>query len=266
VFVFQSDGSVNAPGWVADILCIECGTTPPCLGVTPKCDFPDNCDIACSLDTLNSPSSCPAALSSKQSFCLDNTGATAAMPYISQVACMDTTDMPNPAADVWYSFVAGTFNQLNFEIESELTAASIALYQGDICDMLTPLGCNNSETGSVDLFLTGIQPGDTYYLQVSGADENDTGRINLEIETSTDCDTPFENNLTCTDTIFYDTGGAENDYTNGLLTQTTICPDPDSTNQCVFLNFTQFQLENGFDFMSIYDGEIAADSLLIGIF
>ena len=263
--VFQADASVNAPGWAADILCIECGITPPCLGVTPQCDLPDNCDIACSLDTLNSPSLCPAALPAQQYFCLDNTNAMPSMPYISQVACMDSTDMPNPAADVWYSFTAGYFNQINFEIESELTAASIALYEGDICGTLTPVGCNNSETGNVDLFLTGIGPDVLYYLQISGADENDTGQINLAIETSTDCDTPFQNYLTCADTVFYDLGGAQNDYTNGLLTQTTICPDSGSTNQCVFLNFTQFQLENGFDFMSIYDGAEVADSLLIDV-
>ncbi len=263
--VFDSDGSVTDPGWVAEIVCLPCGTPPPCAGITPSCDLPDACDIACDLGTLDSPTPCPFTAPVTQSFCLDNTGATPAMPYIAQTDCMDGNDMPNPAADVWYSFQASS-NELTISITSFLNAASVALYQaGTSCETLLPLACNNSTDGGVSLFVEGIQPGDTYFLQISGEDANDTGEINLDITTSTNCDVPIIFMLECDDGVFTDSGGENDDYQNGENIQTTICPQPDSTGQCVLLNFLSFEIENGFDDLFIYDGE-NTNAPLIGEF
>jgi len=259
--VFQSDGSVTDPGWVAEILCVECGIIPPCLGFTPECDLPNNCEIACSLDTLNSPTPCPSTDPASQSFCFTNVDATASMPYIAQTDCSIGDTMATPAADVWYSFVASS-NQLNITVQSQLTNVNVGLYQGDVCDILTPIDCFSSENGSAVLFAAGIQLGGTYHLQISGGDENDTGEINVEIESSTDCSVPIQAQLTCADSLFTDTGGIADDYSSGELIVTTICPEPDDTT-CVLLNFTAFQLENGFDDLFIYDGE-NTDASLIG--
>ncbi len=253
--VFDSDGSVTDPGWVADITCLPCGTPPPCVGVTPTCDLPDACDIACDLGTLDSPTPCPFTTPVTQSFCLDNTGAMPTMPYIAQADCMDGNDMPDGAADIWYSFQASS-NELNINITSFLSAASVALYQSETsCETLIPVVCNNSTDGGVSLFAEGIQPGDTYFLQISGADANDMGEINLDITTSTNCDVPIIFMLDCGDGVFTDSGGENDDYQNGENIQTTICPQPDSVGQCVLLNFLSFEIENGFDDLFIYDGE-----------
>jgi len=139
--------------------------------------------------------------------------------------------MPNPAADIWYSFEAAS-NQVTVSVTSFLNAASVALYAG-MCDTLTPLACNNSTNGAVSLFVTDIQFGDTYYLQISGEDENDVGKINLDIESSTDCSVPIIYMLDCADTTFYDSGGADNNYSSGENAVTVICPQPDSAGQCV---------------------------------
>lgn len=258
--VFQSDGSVTSSGWVAEILCVECGTIPPCLGFTPECDLPNNCEIACSLDTLNSPTPCPSTNPASQSFCFTNVDATASMPYITQTDCSIGDTMATPAADVWYSFVASS-NQLNITVQSQLTNVNVGLYQGDVCDMLTPIDCFSSENGNAVLFAAGIQIGGTYHLQISGGDENDTGEINVEIESSTDCSVPIQAQLTCADSLFTDTGGIADDYSSGELIVTTICPEPDDTT-CVLLNFIAFQLENGFDDLFIYDGENTDASLI----
>jgi len=251
--VFDSDGSVTGPGWMAEITCLPCGTPPPCIGETLTCDLPNACDIACDLGTLDSPSPCPNSASVTQTFCLDNTGATAPTPYITQADCMEGNDLPNPAADIWYSFEASS-NEIGISMTSFLNAVSVALYEGTTCNALTPLGCNNSTNGAVSLFVTGIQPGDTYYLQISGEDENDTGEINLDIESSTDCSIPIVYMLDCNDDTFYDSGGENGNYSSGENTMTVICPQPDSAGQCVLLNFTQFEIENGFDDLFIYDG------------
>ena len=57
--------------------------------------------------------------------------------------------------------------------------------------------------------------------------------------------------LTCGDT-FYDAGGPNGNYANNTYEITTICPDV--AGQQVTLTFTAFDLEQGFDFMSVYDG------------
>ncbi len=261
--VFTSDGSVTNPGWAAGIVCAPCGAPPPCLGTTPTCPLPDACDIACDLGTMPSPSPCPGAIPATQTFCVDNIGASPAMPFITQATCLDGNDMPNPAADVWYSFTASS-NEVTIDILSFLNAASVALYEGSNCGALTPLVCDNSTNGGVSIFATGIQPGDTYYIQISGEDANDQGEITMDITTSTDCYVPIIFNLSCPDT-FYDSGGPAGDYSNGENTLTQICPDPDSVNQCVVLNFTSFDVENNFEQLTIYDGP-DQNSPIIGIY
>lgn len=185
--VFTSDGSVTDPGWVADIFCAECGSIPPCIGTTPACTvLPDACPDACDLGILTAPTPCPFSTPASQTFCIDNIGATAENPYSSQAGCDDGNNMPDPAADVWYSFTASS-NQLTFDLQTELNAASIGVYEGT-CAGLQPLGCNNSTNGNVNLFVAGISPGVTYYIQISGEDVNDQGDINMTIESSNNCD------------------------------------------------------------------------------
>ncbi len=185
--VFTSDGSVTDPGWSADIFCAECGSIPPCIGNTPTCNvLPDACPTACDLGTLIAPTPCPFSTPVSEVFCIDNVGATAEMPYNAQAGCDDGNNMPNPSADVWYSFTASS-NQLDFDLQTELNAASIGVYEGT-CAGLQPLGCNNSTNGNVDLFVAGILPGATYYIQISGEDENDQGAISMTIESSNNCD------------------------------------------------------------------------------
>lgn len=63
---------------------------------------------------------------------------------------------------------------------------------------------------------------------------------------------------TCSGT-FFDTGGAGGNYTNDQNITTTFCSN---AGNCIAVNFTQFQIENGWDFLSVYDGPSTASNLL----
>ncbi|MFN8155479.1 MAG: gliding motility-associated C-terminal domain-containing protein [Bacteroidia bacterium] len=62
---------------------------------------------------------------------------------------------------------------------------------------------------------------------------------------------------------FYDSGGGAGNYANSENSTMTICSGV--AGQCVRLVFTSFDLETGFDFLSIYDGPTTG-SPLIGTF
>lgn len=65
--------------------------------------------------------------------------------------------------------------------------------------------------------------------------------------------------------IFYDTGGAENNYSSNEENTITICPDTDG--QVIQLDFTSFQTQTNVDIMTIYDSNNADDpSLSLGSF
>ena len=68
---------------------------------------------------------------------------------------------------------------------------------------------------------------------------------------------PNSTNNTCTGT-FRDQGGTGN-YANSLDRTTTFCSN---AGNCVSVNFTSFSIENGWDFLSIYDGPTTASTLI----
>ncbi|MBT8260967.1 MAG: CUB domain-containing protein, partial [Bacteroidia bacterium] len=70
---------------------------------------------------------------------------------------------------------------------------------------------------------------------------------------------------TCTGN-FYDSGGAGANYTNGETITYTICPNNSSASEVIQVNFTAFSTQGGgADFLTIYDGDSTAGSLL-GVF
>jgi len=65
--------------------------------------------------------------------------------------------------------------------------------------------------------------------------------------------------LNC-DEMFYDTGGANSNYSNNENYTVTYCPD--SADEIVSVLFTSFEIENIFDILKIYDGNTTSN--LIG--
>lgn len=61
-------------------------------------------------------------------------------------------------------------------------------------------------------------------------------------------------------TTVYDPGGASGNYANNANYTVTYCPD--DPGEVVSLNFTQFNTENGFDFVTIYNGPNTASPVI----
>lgn len=68
----------------------------------------------------------------------------------------------------------------------------------------------------------------------------------------------------CAGNHFYDTGGATGVYNNNANVTTVICPDTPGDQITVIFN--TFNLESGFDYLKIYDGNSATGTTLLGNF
>jgi len=97
----------------------------------------------------------------------------------------------NQVNDVWYSFVAPANGfGVNIHISGgTLATPSVALYQyTGSCDSLQELACSTGINDTVSLIASsGIIPGQTYYIQVSGNDATTMGTYNLAIYAFQDC-------------------------------------------------------------------------------
>lgn len=69
--------------------------------------------------------------------------------------------------------------------------------------------------------------------------------------------------ITTCGALFYDTGGPGGNYGNNQNITTTFCPD--GPDQCIQVSFTSFSIENGWDYLYIYDGPNTG-SPIIGVF
>lgn len=141
----------------------------------------DNCGSAINLGTMPAPSPCPVGTGTMFTYNGDNFGATAENPY-SSLVCMDA-----PAADVWFTFVASG-NEMILDFTSGFDDANIGIYYDGACGNLTGLFCESSTNGNISTTLQPFTPGDTYYMQISGIDENDFSNFTLNMTMYMNCD------------------------------------------------------------------------------
>ena len=149
----------------------------------------DECAGAISLGTLPTPGACISGLQNGTPVTLNNqstVGATAASPYIYQTGCQGGGNMTTFALDTWYSFTAtGTTANINV---SGFPNANVALYAGT-CGNLLGRGCTILPNGgSGTLVVTQIQPGETYYIQISGNNTSTTDNsFTIAVDNDIDC-------------------------------------------------------------------------------
>ena len=149
----------------------------------------DECAGATSLGTLPTPGACISGLQNGAPVTLNNqstVGATAASPYIYQTGCQGGGNMTTFALDTWYSFTAtGTTANINV---SGFPNANVALYAGT-CGNLLGRGCTILPNGgSGTLVVTQIQPGETYYIQISGNSTSATDNsFTIAVDNDIDC-------------------------------------------------------------------------------
>ncbi|PWI31177.1 hypothetical protein DI383_00445 [Flavobacteriaceae bacterium LYZ1037] len=158
--------------------------------------------------------------------------------------------------DGWFSFTTGT-STTNITINCVGNRRiSIALYSG-VCTGLTEEYCaqDTVTAGEPSLVNIAVTPSTTYYLRIMRSNNAGTNST-----TGTIC--VYDSTVSCagTTTNFYDTGGPGNNYSNNELETWTFYPDGGP----VTATFTAFNLENGWDFLYVYDGPNAGSPQVAG--
>lgn len=180
---FTSNGSVNKPGWVAQLSCIPmpASSCPTCSGPAPANDA---CSGAINLGALPLPAACPSGVGTVQTTNGTNVCAVAEVPYSSLNGCQPSGNQSSPSADVWYRFNI-TYPTLNVTITG-LTNPNIALYSGNNCNNMIPRGCAIGSGGILSTSFGGLGAGQ-YYLQVSGGNAADQCNFVLNLQNNRDC-------------------------------------------------------------------------------
>lgn len=113
--------------------------------------------------------------------------ATPANPYIYQPGCVGSSTVQSfPANDVWYKFVATGYHA-NITVNSTFSTPNISFYSGSCAALGGGVGgCSVGSAGVASLTVDQLIPGNTYFIQISGA-TGQTGTFNLTINNTTDC-------------------------------------------------------------------------------
>ncbi|MFN8117709.1 MAG: gliding motility-associated C-terminal domain-containing protein [Bacteroidia bacterium] len=113
--------------------------------------------------------------------------ATPGNPYIYQANCSGAAATQNfPANDVWYKFVATGYHA-NITVNSTFSTPNISFYSGTCASLGGGVGgCAVGSAGTATMGIDQLIPGNTYYMQISGA-TGQTGSYTLTINNSQDC-------------------------------------------------------------------------------
>jgi len=169
-----------------------------------------------------------------------------------------------PARDVWFQFTA-TADFLDYLITVKGAGADpilmpqIALYRGDVClmDELVLLGCADAVAGesAVSLQVNGLTPGLPYFLRINDWTLSTPNWGSFEICVEEYVQTTYTIDQggasTCSGEL-YDTGGPNGNYGNNETHIFTICPD--DPHGCILFNLVSYELQNGGDFLTFFDG------------
>ena len=171
--------------------------------------------------------------------------------------------------DVWFSFTmpaAGTFNDVVISVLGDiggngtLNMPQVALYRGD-CSFggLAELACASAplNEAEVKLEFLGLIPGETYYLRVNdysatGTPNWGTFRLCVEEYVPDFIMGQSPGTAKCSGTL-RDSGGETGDYSGNENYSFTICPQ--EFHQCIIIRVEEYETENNFDILSIFEGQ-----------
>jgi len=183
-----------------------------------------------------------------------NVNSTASVAF-GQPGCGNYTNN-----DMWYSAVVPANGTLTVSAQDAAGGTvmfpCIAIYSSVNCSTLTHHGCASSNTVGVPSVGTYVgTPGETVFIRVW--DYNAAEGV-YSLCASTNTNTPgaiFDGNttLTCAGAgiTFSDPGGS-GPYTVNTSANYTICPDV--PGQFVTVSFSSFNLESGFDYLTVING------------
>lgn len=171
--------------------------------------------------------------------------------------------------DVWFSFTmpaSGSFTDVVISVWGDiggngtLNMPQVALYRGD-CSFggLAELACAAAALNVADVKLEflGLIPGETYYLRVNDYSATGTpnwGTFKLCVEEYVPDFIMGQSPGTakCSGTL-RDSGGETGDYSGNENYSFTICPQ--EFHQCIVIQVEEYETENNFDILGIYEGQ-----------
>lgn len=170
--------------------------------------------------------------------------------------------------DVWFEFTVpadGSIVDFTVILSGEdsngnmMTQPQVAVYRGE-CGLneLDELLCAKADVGesSLELDLLGLTPGIPYFLRVDDYSATATpnwGDFILCVDTLHQVNTIDEGGSTSCSGELYDSGGPDDDYSNGENFVFEICP-PVPNNQCITFNLEYYNIDDAGDQMNIYSG------------
>jgi hypothetical protein len=164
--------------------------------------------------------------------------------------------------DGWYRFVATSTNHTITVDGAANMDAVLGVYSNCTGTQPTGGGCvdNTGGDGIETCALSGLTIGTTYYICVHDWAAGG-GNFTICITTSAPVVNMSNTTTTACNFTFLDNGGTGN-YSNSQNLVHTICPP--SAGQCITAAFTSFDLENNFDYLSVYDGNSISAPMIVG--
>jgi hypothetical protein len=168
----------------------------------------------------------------------------------------------NEDDDGWYRFVATSTNHTVTVDGASNMDPVLGIYSNCSGTQPTGGGCVDA-TGTDGIetrALSGLTIGATYYICVHDYAAGG-GNFTICITTSAPIITMGNTTSTGCSFTFLDNGGTGN-YSNSQNLVHTFCPS--SAGQCITAAFTSFDLEDNFDYLSVYDGNSTSAPMIVG--
>jgi hypothetical protein len=194
-----------------------------------------------------------------------NTGSTATTG-VTEPGCANYDDN-----DVWFQVTVPANGQVSFQAIDNGAPGSvypgIAIYDGPDCSNLSHAGCDQTtSTGAPSEISYNGTPGETIWIRVWDWLDSESGFglcAFTHNNTAGDIMPGATNTLTCgTTATFMDPGGTGNYMVNSAANY-TICPDTPGQYITVDFSLGFFDIENGWDRLTILDGS-QTDAPIIG--
>ncbi|MDA9846545.1 gliding motility-associated C-terminal domain-containing protein [Flavobacteriaceae bacterium] len=154
-------------------------------------------------------------------------------------SCGTTSGAPG----VWYEFT-GTGQDITFSLCGSSYDTKIQVYTGDCSDLICVDGNDDSCSTQSEVSITSTE-NESYFVYVFGWSSS-VGDYTLEVSCEDAPEPP-----SCGETIF-DSGGANGNYSDDESTTVTVFPD--NPGDVVTFTFLSFDIESGFDFLTVYNG------------
>lgn len=160
----------------------------------------------------------------------------------------------NTAPGVWYSFTSSISQGVTIDTNGSEFDTQLGVFSGSCGDLVCVDGNDDvgEDTNSYIRFIAGL--GMTYYVYVTGWG-SESGTYNLNIT----CDAPED--LTC-DEFLVDNGGTTANYSDNSYDIYLIDAGEGNT---VSLQFSEFNLEQDWDFLQVYDGDNSATEITMSV-